>query len=504
MRRHRGLIVLFIIFIGLFLYRGADYLDPDFGWHIQVGNLILKHGISYTDPFSYSMPSYPFVDHEWLTNLSWAITFNHFGMLPLLVILSFLAVGSLLFQTMFADKKWVALPLILSAATLFEFVGVRTQVITWFFLSVLVCVLSQKSLWKKWRFFLPFLFLIWANLHGGFGIGVGVLGIVLLGRSIEERKNVKENVIILLLCTTVTLINPFGIRLWWEFWMQLSDSQLRWSIAEWYPAIYFANIAFWVYFTLSLVLVIRYWKKYTITELFLYFFLLMEGMASMRNIPLWIIASFSMTVRSISYLHQESSAFLYGSERFRIAYFFFGIIALCMFLPQFGIYFYADYISSNAPDAYPRQAIVYLQKHTPKQQIFSSYDWGGYLDWKFPQKKVFIDGRMPSWRWQASIPGESNYAFDEYKKVLGEQIPFADFAAKYHITMLLVPKADMEMPESKIFGITFPKNSFIGNLLISQKSFYLLVQEAKKSGWKQVYQDRTSFILQKPGAQIQN
>jgi len=499
MRRHKLLIFLFILFVGLFIYRGADYLDPDFGWHIQIGDLMLKHGIFYTDPFSYSMPSYHFVDHEWLTDIFWSLIFNQFGILPLLITLSFLSVASLFLQTAFVEKKWTAIPLILSALTLFEFVGVRAQVITWVFLSLLMYILFQKKLWNKWRFFLPLLFFGWANLHGGFAAGVGVLGIVLLGRSLEERKNIKENILILLLCTIVTLINPFGIRLWWEIWMTLSDTQLRWSISEWYPAYYFTNIAFWIYFTFSVVLVVRYWKKYTLTELFLYFFLLLEGMTSIRNIPLWIIATFMMTVRSISYLSKESSAYLYGSERFRIAYIGFCIIVLCLVLPQFGVYFYEDYISRDGPDPYPTQAIAYLRVHTPKQQIFSSYDWGGYLDWQFAQKKVFIDGRMPSWRWQANTPGESNYALDEYKKVLGEQIPFTIFASKYHITTLLVPKANMEIPESKIFGITFPRNSFIGNFLISQKSFYLVVQEAKKLGWRQVYEDRTSFILQKPG-----
>src|SRR4029077_3291659 len=184
----------------------------------------------------------------------------------------------------------------------------------WFFLSLLLCILFQKKLWRKFRYFLPFLFVVWANLHGGFGVGIGVLGIVLLGNMFENKGKKTETLLILGLCIVATLLNPYGVRLWWEFWMQLSDTQLRWSIEEWYPAIYFSNIAFWTYVMLSVFLVIKYRKRYTRTELVLYFFLFIEALSSMRNIPLWIIASFSLTVRGISLLYQEASKYQHGSK----------------------------------------------------------------------------------------------------------------------------------------------------------------------------------------------
>src|SRR4051794_140107 len=49
---------------------GIVYLDPDFGWHLRTGQYILSHGIPKTDPFSYTMPNFPFVDHAWLTDIA--------------------------------------------------------------------------------------------------------------------------------------------------------------------------------------------------------------------------------------------------------------------------------------------------------------------------------------------------------------------------------------------------------------------------------------------------
>jgi hypothetical protein len=504
LRRHWLIILLFFLISLAFFLRGIAVPDPDFGWHIRAGSNIIQHGIPSKDPFSYSMPSYLFVDHEWLTNVIWANTFNTLGMIPLLLLSTFFAVGSLLLQTITVKKKWVSIVLFLAGGTLFEFVGVRTQLITWFFLSFLLCVLWQKELWQRWRFFLPLLFLLWANLHGGFGVGIGVLGIILLGRSLEDKKDIKERLLILGLCILATLINPFGVRLWSEFWMQLTDTQLRWTIAEWYPAIYFTNIAFWIYFSLSVFFVVRYRKHYTWTELFLYVFLLAEGLLSMRNIPLWIIASFTLTMRGFSLLEKDAAKHTYGKERLAIAYKGFFVIAIGFFLPQVAIFFYGTYALKINQHMYPTDAVAYIQQHIPTEQIFSPYDWGGYLDWQLPQKKVFIDGRMPSWRWQANKKGESNYAFDDYLHVLKGNITFVSFTNKYHISTVLIPVGDLTPPTMKLFGVSISKNSFLKKLFFSEFSFYGVVQQARKMGWREVYCDSTAVIFEKPGTIHEN
>ncbi len=491
------LLLVFLFYFICFFLRGAIVEDPDFGWHIQAGNHILRQGIPYTDPFSYSMPSYPFVDHEWLSNVFWSLTFNTFGQVPLLAVYTLLAIGSVFLQIIKVEKKWVLLPLFLAGGSLFDFVGIRTQLLTWFFLSILILVFYHKSFWEKWRFVLPVLFLFWANLHGGFGIGLGVLAVMIVGRWLEEKKITRQSLFILFLCFAATLINPFGIRLWWEFWMQLSDSQLRWSIAEWYPAFYFTNFAFWIYFCLSLSLMFRYWKRYRVTELFLYSFLLFEALASMRNIPIWVIISFAFTLRGLSFLYHDATSHLYGSNRFTIAYRGFCIIALTLVLPQIAVFFYGVSVEHIYQNSYPVQAVRYLRRHLPSQQIFSSYDWGGYLIWKLPEKKDFIDGRMPSWRWNANKLGESNYAFADYKKVLSDEVSFSTFAAKYHITTLLVPAGDLTKPEITFFGFKITDNSWLGRFLFSWRSFYPVVQEAKKMGWHEVYKDNTAVILEK-------
>lgn len=230
----------------------------------------------------------------------------------------------------------------------------------------------------------------------------------------------------------------------------------------------------------------------------LYFLLLLAALSSMRNIPIWVIASFTFTLRGFSYLTHEASRHLYGKERFLIGYRGFFIIALGFFLPQLIAFFYGAYVLHKYQNQYPSQAVAYFHTHLPIKQIFTTYDWGGYLIWKLPGKKVFIDGRMPSWRWQKNIPGESNYAFMEYKAVLTGKESFAWFTSKYHISTLLIPTTDLTPQQANIFGIPISQNSWFKKYFLSWKSFYDVAQQAKRMGWKVVYQDKLAVVLEAP------
>ncbi len=145
---------------------------------------------------------------------------------------------------------------------------------------------------------------------------------------------------------------------------------------------------------------------------------------------------------------------------------------------------------------YPDKAVQYLVTHHPKGEVFSTYDWGGYLIWKLPEKKVFIDGRMPSWRWEGNISGESNYAFVDYRNFVDNKVSFTSVIKKYDISTLLLPipgdpKNDRLVNAIMNFGV-----KVLHLPLRKEMGFTHLVNEAKKAGWKVVYKDETAIIYQ--------
>ncbi len=485
-------ISILLLFFLLFVYRGLVLLDPDFGWHIQMGRIILSTGIPKTDPFSYSMPSYPFVDHEWLTNVFMAIGYEKISMIGLAIIFSLLTIIAVATITRWLSTPETKLFFVLSITLLFPFAGVRTQVITWFFFSLFLTISFQQR-WKKYKYILPFLMLLWVNMHGGFAIGIVSLFIILIARSVTERKVQIADVMIFLLCCLATFLNPYGHRIWWEVWMQMSDSSLHWTISEWLPVFVTPiDIGLLFFFAFSLAQMVITGKKYTMDELLLYGGLLIAGLSSIRQIPLWILVANILLLKSYSVLQQEASRYRYGAQRFQQLSRILGIMILSVTILQ--VVFSLINIQGALQDTiYPKKAVKLLQTKLPHGNIFSIYNWGGYLIWQLPQKKDYIDGRMPSWRWNASLPHETNYAFQEYQRIGDGKIPIQALVAKYGITTFLLPTEKKTQKRISYFA------SIVNNLdqLFSankQKHAYNLQKTLLMDGFTKIYTDSVATI----------
>ncbi|MCL4353722.1 hypothetical protein M1615_04675 [Patescibacteria group bacterium] len=497
MRFRRIEILLFFIAFVLFFAKAAFLLDPDFGWSLEMGRLISLHGIPKTDPFSYTMPSYPYVDHEWLADLAIAKLYPAFGMVGLSVISALFLVLALVFSVSragFAGRKFGLIPTLLAVLILFPFAFFRVQVVTWFFFSLLIFIILDEKHFMRFRFFIPGLFLLWANLHGGFAAGIAALLIVVLSRAWNKHRLSIGDFAVFLASLAATLINPYGLRLWWEVWMLMSDSSIHWTISEWMPSLFFLNPAFWIFAVLSLIAVFRYMKKFKAPELALYFMFLVFSLSSLKQIPLWIIIALPMTISCFFWFYREVLAIQYGGTRFLKAYrVLFLIIAVFVIIQRA-----AGFIGSGIFKAgltYPRGAVLFLRNQPKPLRIFSTYGWGGYLIWKLPGDKLFIDGRMPDWRRNAPVKNESNNAMKEYEKIESGKESFAAAVKKYHIDTVLLPRQNKHQPFRK--GLTGPYQNleaFIVNLTGAGDRTFDLEKELKKEGWRRVYKDGNSVV----------
>ena len=530
----RRFIYLFLGLVGIiaiyYWARGVVMLDPDFGWHIRMGQIILSNGIPATDPFSYSMPSYPVVGHEWLTDILLAWLLPVIGYKGLAGIFTFISLGALVLQWKAVRKQqrqFVFIPFFLSLTTLVFFFGIRPQVISWFFFSLILFVVRDRERFRKWRWWLPVVFLVWANLHGGFPLGIGVLlaAIVYWATTRDRPYNVLHRAktwfrpyknkfsvfsagAVFLLCIGATFITPYGRGNWWEVWMTMTDSSLRWAIQEWMPAIFSLIFSFWVYFAFSVFLVIRYIKRYTLLDIFLYFGFLAAAFSSVRHIPLWAIVSLPVTTQGLFFLYREAAKIQYGKIRLGKALKgFFVIICFVILLGvvEFLVNMPKVLVNADSNTGYPDKAVSYLRRYIPKGEVFSSYNWGGYLIWKLQEKKVFIDGRMPSWRWKAHIRGESDYAFEEYGKFLNGELAFRSFTSKYGISTLLVPVED-NSKQTELQKQIASLDNFVKKSLHmkpeKEAGFSNVVKAAKKAGWVVVYKDAKVVIYQNKDIEV--
>lgn len=244
--------------VGLGVLR--TYADPDLWEHVRFGLDILEsHGLPRIDPYSFTQ-DVPWVNHEWLSEAIAAWAFAPAGS-PELIALK--AVLALLSSLLVADAlrgareewRWGALGLAAMSMLPITYT-VRPQLWTLLLLLALCRMLVAAP---RYFWLIPVLFAFWVNLHGGWVVGFGVLGVwsigALLGRAAVRPGTMLS---VLLLSVAATLVNPYGVGLWKFILATVRFS--RSEIQEWLP-IWRDTPSSWILWTCGVVFVVLAWRR---------------------------------------------------------------------------------------------------------------------------------------------------------------------------------------------------------------------------------------------------
>jgi len=567
----------FLVLIGLGYFVTFNSLDPDFGWHLKTGQLILERGVPKTDWYSFTIPDFPWIDHEWLTEVLIYKIYSIFGFQALL--LFFLVISVFAFIILIKPKSFwfYLLPVVLGFLAILGFLGVRPQFVSILFIAILWKVLNEfldysppKDGSSRYTgssrvpttlqahptqgrelplrrsasrpdpkketpatlkrniflpiYFLPLLFLIWVNLHGGFFAGLFILFLILILEIFKktflfkklialpffQEQNYKKQPIkkISILCIVfvfsflITLINPYGIRIYEEVFRTIGDPYLRFHIAEWLPLFFGTPYQHFIilYLVLFLGLLIPLRKKIEFGKLILLAVFLASSFLNQRHFVIFVILSIPVFAETIYFFQKEIQkeklkALFPGFKKEIIFYFLLGFILI---LSSLGFYpllkgVFLEDISSD----YPQEALPFLKTLPLSENLFNEYGWGGYLIWKAPERKLFIDGRMPSWR------KDGQFVFGDYVKIMEVKEGFQELLDRYDIKIMLLRNDKKE--ESKLNKEPKAENKLSKFLkeqkwllkilgLLPQKN---LSQELIKSGWQTIYEDEIAIILRK-------
>lgn len=514
-----------IFFFGIFFIKGIFFLDPDFGWRLRSGEIYVTSGIPKTDPFSYTVPTFAWVDHAWSISAIIFLVYSKVGYIGLAFLfagvatvtvyilslrlkpftadkrfyskMGYLVGGSLIsprFINLSYDKLNVFASFVfwLAISILFTFFGIRAQVFSWLMLSSLLLVIFNERLWKKWKTFLPIFFFIWANLHGSFLSGLVVVFLVLVSRFVGQKRISFSDSVIFIVSSLSTLVNPYGLGIWREVLSSVLDSSLRWKIIEWMPALTMLDLSMVFLIGISLALSLRYVKKFQIEELVLYFFFLVQATLSRRHLPLWAIIATPVAVKAIYFLWQDAKKFKNGTKRFNVLYKWGFVATLVVVILQMALSFNeAWYLGRGG--FYPEKAVEYLRQNAPAGEIFSDYGWGGYLVWKLPEKKVFIDGRMPSWRSVPQNESELSSVFETYNDILSGEKDYKKIFDRFKVSTVLSAKKGEESPLDKFYKKV---ESFL-NIFGRGRNDFNFLEKLKKDNWAKIYEDDVAVVYER-------
>ena len=240
----------FLLFLGLFVLTLRPIEDPDFWWHLKTGELISETAtIPKSDPFSFSRAGYPWIAHEWLSEVIIYQTYKLGGHNLLILFFSLTITFSFfLVYLRCRGKPFIAgFLILLSALASAPTWGVRPQTFSLLFTALFIFILDvfqeKRNSWILVS--LPILSILWVNLHGGYILGLVIICIYIFVELIERFKNIQDKnphsfqkagtlLIILIACLATTLLNPNGIQiLIYPFTTLFSPSMMQF-IQEWH------------------------------------------------------------------------------------------------------------------------------------------------------------------------------------------------------------------------------------------------------------------------------
>lgn len=158
--------------------------DGDVSWHIAAGRWILAKGnIPDADPFSFTMAGQPWVAHEWLAEIIYALAFNGAGYAGLsAMVATALMVLHLTFFIYLRTRvgpiamlvAFIAMDIILA-----KFLLARPHVLVWPLLAIWTSLLLRaRDQGRAPPLWLASLMVVWTNLHGSFALGFIVAGAI--------------------------------------------------------------------------------------------------------------------------------------------------------------------------------------------------------------------------------------------------------------------------------------------------------------------------------------
>lgn len=171
--------------------------DPDTHWHITVGNWILTHGsVPMADSYSYTFTGQPWIAKEWLSQVLLALAFK-LGGWGGVTALAAAVIGftfALLPRLLMRDLR--PLPAMLFAATAIIMTAphflARPHVLAFplvlLWVAGLVRAVEQRRApnFGEWPWLL-LVMLLWANMHGGFTLGLMLAGALALDALVGAR-----------------------------------------------------------------------------------------------------------------------------------------------------------------------------------------------------------------------------------------------------------------------------------------------------------------------------
>jgi hypothetical protein len=387
------------------------WADPDLWGHVAFGRAMLAtHRLAFHDPYSYSAPGHLWLNHEWLSEALMGAFYDlggviglklmKFGCCAALIVL--LARGLAEIDSLMTLQFGLLIAAAIAIAPQMQF---RPQLFSFAMIAGLLAILTKYTYRGEAPLFalIPMLWL-WANLHGGFLIGLAALATFSAVRITTDLLGGRgpwvgaRLFVILAASIAVTFVTPFGLGTWYAVGHALTNSHTRQVIEDWQPLMR-SLIAMWhqnhvgaipdlfaiaIFMALGVTLVLNP-RRGDSAIVAVALLLIGAALLATRNVPLAVIAS-------VVPLAEHSSSFFHATQTHRASRGGQILIAVIAVILLIGSGLLSPTL--RAGSSKPVGAIAFMRERRLRGNVMSDFAWGEYLIWHLaPASKVFIDGR---------------------------------------------------------------------------------------------------------------
>ena len=481
-----GVLVLVLILLQFFfsMYR-PDMNDPDIWWHLRNAQyLFAHHQFPRQDMFSFTVAGYPWINHEWLSEIPYYLAYRAFGLVGLKSVAFFVLGGIfllLLYLCFQESRNFKASVTGCYFATFLATVsfGPRTILFGYVYLLILLIILQRfrirghAPLWV-----LPPLFCLWANTHGSWSLGlilfflVGVSGLLegSWGRVDAVRwtpTQLRQLVIAGVASVAALFVNPFGWRLvYYPFDLAFKQKLNIAHVMEWISVDFHelrGKMVLVLVIGLLLGALLRD-RRWNLGELLMLLFALYSGVTYIRFLVLLGLVAAPVLAKTLDFFPLYRP--LDDTPKINTAVILLIVGVMVYFWPH------EAKIRRSIEETYPSGVLSYLREHLPQGNLLNFYLWGGYLGWHDPNLKVFVDSRVDIFEYAGVLK--------DYLDLLGADNyghrpdPILD---KYNIHYVLFPPSDSKNPLHN------------GGALVD-----VLQHDSR---WKTLYKDNVCVLLEK-------
>jgi hypothetical protein len=452
-RQTRLLLAPALVFIATSIDRNYQ---TDLWHHLARGRVLVEEGVLLNaDRFTYTVPDQPLRDVNW----AWQAAFYWLyraGGLPLVQTVNSAILALTMAILCGIARRRCGSPAVASGVCIAAFLGlwplliIRPQTLSLLLFVVLMAVLEAATDRRRWLLVPPLILACWVNLHGGFPIGLALVGAYGLATGVESlfrrerdsgprlRRVVRECapwMLCLVGSLAATLENPYG----WHVYEYVGLTSGRASgrhIDEWLPPSTgtLTGKVFVLSIIATLVLSALSRRRPSLREVIVPACFLLPACGSVRMVAWWLLACTPLLAGRVADAFPRLSGADADDDRISISAALVNVVLVlvCVFStpwleaynPVFRLPGRGHRVESDL------QAIADEVRERGARRVFCRFSWGEYLEWTLaPDATVFMDGRIEIY------PDE---VWDQYSAVTRGRADWEKILGTYQVDCLVL------------------------------------------------------------------